>query len=398
MNLKAYVCFNGGPFTYVQKIPQWGVAHLAGKLNNGTEITVISEENDWYQIKFEESTAWIPVARVFFPLVGMVSNINPAESMPSTSSNPDASLYTNGNIVTLIGEGNSNYTVLLNDSTPLISTSNIEIQTQGYILFEDGPYTDVMSSATWDSNCLTTLNNGTGISIIGETNGWYQISFENLIGWIPTPRVYYSNNTFIPLVGTIQTSSGKCNVQGTPSLASPNTITQYSNNKKTYIIGRNNDWYHIINGTSTGWVQCSNVSINKRAFISFIDGPYTDVMSSATWNSNCLTTLNNGTGASIIGEQSGWYQISTTNLIGWVPVERVYVSTNNFISVTGTITKETTIQSAPSSNSTLSIGSCSLKQDFIIYNQFNGWYQIQIKDSIAWIPCGSVELLTFKAD
>ncbi len=396
MNLKAYVCFNGGPFTYVTRHPNWNNDGV-GQLNNGTEITVINEQNGWYQILFEDSTAWIPVSRVFFPLIGITTNNNPNESMPSTSSNPFACLHKNGTAVTIIGECSLGYKILFNGSITYLDPSNVRIGKKGYILFKDGPFTYVTRHPNWNNDGVGQLYNGTEVFIVGEQNGWYQILFEDSTAWVPTPRVYCPKN-FIALNGTIQTNgSNSCNIQRIPSYDSNQTATKYSNGTFVHIIGENNGWYHIINGTSTGWVPYSNVSVKQKAYVCFKGGPFTYVTRHPNWNNDGVGQLNNGTEITIIGEQNGWFEISFNNGSAWVPVERLYIPLTNFIPLIGTITKETTIQSASASDSNLSIRRCNVNEDFTIINQANGWYQILFEDSTAWIPCANIETLTFKA-
>ena len=392
MNLKAYVCFNDGPFTYVTRHPNWNNDGV-GKLYDGTEITVVNEQNGWYQIIFEDSTAWIPSARVFFPLKGMTINNDPKEAMPSTTSNPFACLHKNGTIVNIIGKSNLGYKILFNNSITYLDPSNVRIGKQGYILFKDNPFTYVTRHPNWNNDGVGQLYNGTEICIIGEQNGWYQILFEDSTAWVPTPRVYFPKN-FIALNGSIQENgSNSCNIQRIPSSDPNQTATKYSNGTFVHIIGENDGWYHIINGTSTGWVPSSSVSIKQKAYVCFKGGPFTYITRHPNWNNDGTGQLYNGTETTIIGEQNGWFEISFNNGSAWVPVERLYIPSTSFIPIIGIITTKTSIQSAPDSNSSLTIGSCNIDEKFIIINQLNGWYQVKYNNSVAWIPSKDIKSL-----
>ncbi|OPX47593.1 SH3 domain-containing protein [Clostridium thermobutyricum] len=135
--------------------------------------------------------------------------------------------------------------------------------------------------------------------------------------------------------------------------------------------------------------------MNLKAYVCFNGGPFTYVTRNPNWNNDGVGQLNNGSEVTIIGEKAGWFEISFNSGSAWVPTERLYIETNNFIPVKGTITNNTTVQSAPCSNSNLTITSCTISQIFTIIAQSNGWYQVEYNNSTAWISCSDIKLLTY---
>ncbi|WP_297637388.1 SH3 domain-containing protein, partial [uncultured Clostridium sp.] len=141
INKTGTVYFNELSYTDVMSGGTW-YSNIVGSLNNGTNINVIGQNSNWYEIDYNGGTAWLPKSRVSF--------------------------------------------------------SQIEsINITGVVDFNELSYTDVMSEGTWYSSIAGSLNNGTNVNIIGETSNWYEIEYNGGTAWLPKSRINTLNTKTI---------------------------------------------------------------------------------------------------------------------------------------------------------------------------------------------------------
>lgn len=390
MNMKAYVCFNGGSCTDVMEGATWDCA-VAGTLNNGTEVTITAEQNGWYEIGFENSTAWIIANRVFFAKTGAVCFSGGSYTDVMESATWDCAVtgqINNGIEVCIIGEQNGWYQIFFENSTAWIPTNRVYIiNMRGYVCFTGGASSDIMSEATWYSTALTELDNGTEITIVGAQNGWYQIIYGNSTAWILEDRVYLITTT-----GIVNFSGGSCTDVMEAATWDCAVAGQINNGTKLYIIGQQSGWYEIVFKNSTAWICVDRVSFERQGYVCFAGGSGSDIMSEATWDSTVITELNNGTEINISGEQNGWYQITFNGSTAWILASRVCIPEAGFPKIGcvdfngGTFTYVTR---NPNFNND-GVGQLNNGTKITIIGEQNGWYEILFEESTAWLPQGRV--------
>ncbi|MGL5617410.1 MAG: SH3 domain-containing protein [Sarcina sp.] len=387
MNLTAYINNNSSSTETLDVFSDCTGSTVIATLPSTKKITIIFENNEWYQITFNSKIGWVPSSCIFIPLKGITYN-----DANNPLSNSKSNIFKDNVIIDIIGQSNNLYITKLGSSFTKIPFSNLKIIQKSYVFFKDGPFTDIMSNHSWNSNCLGTLNNGSEIFINGEQDGWFQISYQNSIAWIPITRVYFSPSNFINLTGTIN-NLNKVKIQSIPSTSSVYTLSQHANTESIHIIGEVNGWYQLVTITSTGWIQKKNVSINEKALIASKTTPTAKLMSEPTLSSSVLYTLNNSTIISVKNETNGWLQVFFNNTTAWIPIEEIYIFSTVSKPLKGIITTNTTLQSAPNTSSALTIKHCEINESFLIVSNIPSWYLVEYNNSFAWILSKDIKTL-----
>ncbi|MGL4850368.1 MAG: SH3 domain-containing protein [Clostridium sp.] len=328
-------------YTDIMTGPSWYSGHIT-TLNNGTNVEIIGEEDNWYQIKYDGGEAWVLKDRVntsHQEVLGTGTvrfedlDYTYVVSGPSWQSDYVATLY-NGENVNIVGEsggwyeiecGNRNAWIMKSRVNTLMGTSLINT---GVINFNELSYTDIMTGPSWYSGHITTLNNGTNVDIIGEEGNWYQIKYDGGEAWVLKDRV---NTCHKPVLGTGTVrfdDLGYTYVVSGPSWQSDYVATLY-NGTNVNIIGESGNWYEIESNNQTSWIMKSRVNTLygsedvREGIIDFKDLGYTDILTNPQWGSSIITILNNGTKVKVIGESNGWDRLDYQGGEAWVPSDRV---------------------------------------------------------------------------
>ena len=152
----------------------------------------------------------------------------------------------------------------------------------------------VRSGPGQENGVVTTLANGTQVTILGEENGWYQIRYNgSSIGYVSKDYVITAGGT---PPNTTQPNTTTPNTT-TPSTTTPSTTTPSTTSPAAGTQG-------VITGADTG--------LNIRS------GPGRDY--------DVVASAQNGASVTILGEENGWYQIRYKgNSTGYVSKDFVSV-------------------------------------------------------------------------
>ncbi|MGL5415976.1 MAG: NlpC/P60 family protein [Clostridium sp.] len=275
INKTGTVDFNELSYTDVMSEGTW-YSNIVGSLNNGTNINVIGENSNWYEIDYNGGTAWIPKSRVSF---SQIENIN----------------------------------------------------ITGVVDFNGLTYTDVMSEGTWYSSIAGALNNGTNVNIVGETSNWYEIEYNNGTAWIPKSRINTLNTKTIGsgIIDFNELSYTDVMSQGTWY---SDIIGSLNNGTEVNIVGQNSNWYELVYNNQNVWVPKSRVNTvvgeNETETVDFSGLSYTDIMNGPTWDTSVAGTLSDGTSVQVIGQANGWDEIQYNGNTAWIPEMRVTTPSN----------------------------------------------------------------------
>ncbi len=231
---------------------------VLGYITNGTNVNITGESGNWYQINFNGKTGY--VAKEYISVSGSSGGTN----IPSNSGNQQTPATTNktGTVVNV--------------------TSNLRVR----------------SGASTSSSTLGYITNGTKVNITGESGNWYQINYNNKVGYVSKDYISVSN-----------TSSGGNNVSRGDTPAN--------------------------NGTTTSqYGKVTGVTSNLR------------VRSAANATSSVLGYLLNGTVVSIVGTTEGWYAINYNGKTGYVSSEYIQLVDSNAGNSTNMSTAYNTILNA----------------------------------------------------
>uniref|UniRef100_UPI002628B088 C40 family peptidase n=1 Tax=uncultured Clostridium sp. TaxID=59620 RepID=UPI002628B088 len=123
-------------YTDVMSQGTW-YSDVIGSLNNGTEVNIVGQNSNWYELVYNNQNVWVPKSRVN----------------------------------TVVGEN---------------ETETVD--------FNGLSYTDIMNGPTWDTSVAGTLSDGTSVQVIGQANGWDEIQYNGNTAWIPEMRVTTPSN------------------------------------------------------------------------------------------------------------------------------------------------------------------------------------------------------------
>ena len=124
---------------------------------------------------------------------------------PSTSEAPIGTL-TQGTSVVIVGESGNWYQIEFNNKTAYVSKDYITftaptpevVKKTGYVYNLDGTLLNVRPKPSTSEAPIGTLAQGTSVVIVGESGNWYQIEFNNKTAYVskdyitftaPTPEV-----------------------------------------------------------------------------------------------------------------------------------------------------------------------------------------------------------------
>lgn len=173
------------------------------------------------------------------------------------------------------------------------------------------------------SEVVGRLEKNSSIIIIGEKNGWYEISGQGGIkGWISSD---YASETMSSVISSEGSRAIKARINGTrvnlrtgPGMDYP-VIGSLSNNKEVTLIFKQGDWYQILYNDKPAWVASWLTDFTGDD--SFLEGtPYVlmpmggiNLRSGPDINSSVLGKGEEAERFNILGKNGDWYRIALKN-------------------------------------------------------------------------------------
>ena len=398
---------------------------VLGYLGNGTKVKITGESGDWYQINYNNQTGYVSKAYV------SVSNStqqgsNNTTSTPSSSASKTGKVVnvttnlrvrsgagtntsvlgyiTNGTNVNITGESGNWYQINFNGKTGYVAKEYISVSgsssgtsTPSNSGNQQTPTTTnktgtvvnvtsnlrVRSGASTSSSTLGYITNGTKVNITGESGNWYQINYNNKVGYVSKDYISVSGSssgTSTPSNSGNQQTPATTNKTGTVVNVTSNlrvrsgastsslTLGYLTNGTKVNITGENGNWYQINYNNKVGYVSKDYVSVSNTSSggnnVSRGDTPANNVTttsqygkvtgvtsnlrvrSAANATSSVLGYLLNGTVVSIVGTTEGWYAINYNGKTGYVSSEYIQLVDSNAGNSTNMSTAYNTILNA----------------------------------------------------
>lgn len=120
---------------------------------------------------------------------------------------------------------------------------------------------NVRSAANTGAPIVGRLSNGTKISILGSSNGWYQISYNGTTGWVSGQYITVSSAP--TQTGTVNVSaSSYLNVRSAANTSAP-IIGRLSSGAQVSVLSSSNGWYQILYNGTTGWVSGQYITVSS---------------------------------------------------------------------------------------------------------------------------------------
>ena len=359
-----YVYNLDGALLNVRPKPSTSQAAI-GTLSEGETVVIIGETDNWYEIEFNGTTAYVskdyisltePTPEVVkqtgyvYNLNGTLLNVRP---QPSTSQAAIGKL-SEGETVVIIGETDNWYEIEFNGSTAYVSKDYISlteptpevVKQTGYVYNLNGTLLNVRPQPSTSQAAIGKLSEGETVVIIGETDNWYEIEFNGSTAYVskdyisltePTPEVVKQTGYVYNLNGTL------LNVRPQPS-TSQAAIGKLSEGETVVIIGETDNWYEIEFNGSTAYVSKDYVTLtapqlHPDANIDFSTTPRTGVVidsisslnvrQAATTTSSILGTLTAKDEVTVIGREGNFYKISYNDSYAYVHKDYVGIKASS---------------------------------------------------------------------
>ena len=180
---------------------------------------------------------------------------------------------------------NSKTGYVYKDYISTVSTSNTVTSTSvKYVNSSSGLNVRKGPSTSYDK--VTTLVNGTKVTVISTNNGWSKITSGSITGYVSSQYLSSSSTTNNENSETFVTkyvnSSSGLNVRKGPS-TSYSKVTTLANGTKVTVNSTSNGWSKITSGNVTGYVSSSYLTSTK---------PSTGSSSNTTTNTSTSTSAN----------------------------------------------------------------------------------------------------------
>ena len=327
----------------------------------------------------------------------------------------------------LISQGTPVEAATINVRTVYNSPTNVSLK-QGKIVNVTTSLR-VRSAANTSASVLGYLNNGTTVSITGESGNWYKISYNGKDGYISKDYVQISGNT-APIT-TRSIASGKVtgvttNLRVRSAASTTSSVLGYlTNGESVTITGESGNFYAINFKNKTGYVSKDYISKtgsssnntagnnNSTSTTEAQSGTVVNVTSSLNVRSGPSTSssiighLSNGAKVTVTGTSGDFYAIKYNNKTGYVSKSYVKLggntssgTSNNTNTSTSTmnesgtvvnITSSLNVRSGPSTSSSI-IGHLSNGAKVTVTGTSGDFYAIKYNNKTGYVSKSYVKL------
>lgn len=261
-------------------------ASIIGRLNHGANVTITGESGDWYKIESGSLKGY--ASKEFITIIS----------------------YAEERLGTVTG------------------ASSLKVRS--------GPGTSYSR--------ITSISEGTKVTILSQSDGWYKIRLSNgTTGYCSAEYIKVSSSGGSSdqpsggSTGTVNVSSS-LNVRSGPG-TSYSVVASLSNNAKVTVLKKeSNGWYYIRTASGkTGYVsgeyikldgsqssQAPSESRQGKVKLSSSSSRL-NVRSNASMSAGIIGKLSDGAAVSILGESGDWYKIKYNQTTGYVSKEFIQI-------------------------------------------------------------------------
>ena len=279
---------------------------VIGSLKRGNSVAVKAKSNGWYKVSYGSGTGWVCGD---YLSVGQSSPAKaPAQSKPSSPSSSGGSAgrisgtggagvnvrsgagtrygriggLAEGASVTIVGQSGGWYQIKYGSGTGWVCGDYVKKTSggssggsssggtsTGKVSGTGGSGLNVRSGAGTGYGRIGGLGEGASVTIVGQSNGWYQIKYGSGTGWVSSQFVKKGSGG-----SSGGSSSGGSSSGGSTSTAGyvsgtggagvnvrsgagtgHSRIGGLTEGASVTIVGQSNGWYKIKYGSGTGWVS-----------------------------------------------------------------------------------------------------------------------------------------------
>ncbi len=316
-------------------------AGVIGALSNGTTVTIIGVNGNWYQVQVNGQTGYVSSDYV---------KVSGGSAAPAPSGNNGGSQTSGGTAGTVKGD---------------------------YVRMRSGPGTGYA--------ILGTYNNGTALTINGTESGWTKVTLGGVNGYIRSDYVAQGGGSSSS-GGQTESQTGYINGTSVRMRAGANTSSQilgvYNTGTAMTITGSSGNWYAVTYNGQNGYVCKDYMTTSKpggstpaQSQEGFVKGNSVRLRSGPGTGYSILGNYNNGTPLTITGTSGDWTAVTINGLKGYM--SSAYVTT----------TKPTVSSANPSTTTTAPSNSTGGQQIVDTAKQYLGYPYVYGGMSPAGFDC-----------
>lgn len=242
------------------------------QLAKGTEVNILSEEGEWYQISVNNITGY--VNKKYIDKKEETVTEGPNKGIVNT--NPD----------------------MINDVSKIKETTTV------YVL----PLLNSTKIATIDQNTI--------IDIISEAGNWCYIQNDDVSGWVMASKITgkkkNTGDTSAEITNVVNNTVSNNDVENEVNVVEQvNDITTPNQTENNIV----NEVNTTVSNTVDKKTSESNTSYPVQMYVN-VEAVY--VRESATKDSKAVTSIGNGTPVRVTGESGDWYKVEVSDGKGYV--------------------------------------------------------------------------------
>lgn len=242
------------------------------QLAKGTEVNILSEEVEWYQISVNNITGYVNKKYIDKKEEPVTEDQNKG----TVNTNPD----------------------MINDVSKIKETTTV------YVL----PLLNSTKIATIDQNTI--------IDIISEAGNWCYIQNDDVSGWVMASKIRgkkkNTGDTSAEITNVVNNTVSNNNVENEVNVVEQvNDITTPNQTENNIV----NEVNTTVSNTVDKKTSESNTSYPVQMYVN-VEAVY--VRESATKDSKAVTSIGKGTPVRVTGESGDWYKVEVSDGKGYV--------------------------------------------------------------------------------
>lgn len=242
------------------------------QLAKGTEVNILSEEGEWYQISVNNITGYVNKKYIDKKEETVTEDPNKG----TVNTNPD----------------------MINDVSKIKETTTV------YVL----PLLNSTKIATIDQNTI--------IDIISEAGNWCYIQNDDVSGWVMASKITgkkkNTGDTSAEITNVVNNTVSNNNVENEVNVVEQvNDITTPNQTENNIV----NEVNKTVSNTVDKKTSESNTSYPVQMYVN-VEAVY--VRESATKDSKAITSIGKGTPVRVTGESGDWYKVEVSDGKGYV--------------------------------------------------------------------------------
>ena len=261
---------------------------IVALISEGEECEVISEEGDWYEVRYGDYTGY--VSKEYVEVIGGEAENSTGDNSVDNNENTDTNTESNEETNTVSENEPSNSDTENNVEDSTTSNENQVEQTQQDITATTTEEVDVRTTPLMQGSILETIKNNTEVTVISQINGWAYIQTDSISGWVREDTL------------RIDETNGNTNNDNNNNTNNTDT-TDNSDNQDTGSTNNTND--NSSNFTERTMYATDVVNIREEPSTS----------------ANIVMVVEQNTALNVVGESGDWYEVETSQVNAYVSKE-----------------------------------------------------------------------------